>query len=164
MLKKLKSAQEALKTLVLESTSERIQRASRTLADSPIPTYLGPGNIGFGVTVGSEPSANFFAFTCARYGRAREEGWTGSAESSYLPRLCVSQAPPDEGVQGAIHLLPVRCDSLWGMEKRAGPRLHAVPWLLGRAIHLRVRQQQLIDMVPHTRAERRSARMSQIPP
>ncbi|EJT51299.1 hypothetical protein A1Q2_06073 [Trichosporon asahii var. asahii CBS 8904] len=91
MLKKLKSAQEALKTLVLESTSERIQRASRTLADSPIPTYLGPGNIGFGVTVGSEPSANFFAFTCARYGRAREEGWTGSAESSYLPRFAMRQ-------------------------------------------------------------------------
>lgn len=79
-LDKLHAASSTLQTLPALSPSSPIKRASRDKAIARLPPS-GPDivNAGYGIGLQPPPAVTFFAYTCSRYGREREKGWTGDA-------------------------------------------------------------------------------------
>lgn len=120
-----------------KSDARRLDRyAERASSRQSVrPGLSGQVNVGFGIGVSAPASETYFSFTCCRFHRQRERGWSEGDADSPVCGSCVSQARECR-ISKQAHLLRVRRKAESSLVHRTGSRRDVVRAMLGTTVCL----------------------------
>lgn len=86
-LLRFQKAEHKVKELGYAVKAQPIKRATERMAT--MPNRPDQNNEGFGIKAAAEVQKSYFSFTCTRYGREREKGWSQGPPKAPVCHICV---------------------------------------------------------------------------